>query len=97
MYRMSVGYATRLGNIQCNWVNEPCEKPNKYECEKYFNAIIRDSIVCVRANVKCYLFTQEQIECLKEQMLTVNTKMTFIVKETEDRFLIIPRRKRGMK
>jgi hypothetical protein len=89
--------ASSLGNKAYNWAGESDVRTSKADCEKYFNAIIRDSIVCVKNGIKCYLFTQEQVEELRVQMLTVKTKKTFLVKELDDRFLIIPRTKRGLK
>jgi hypothetical protein len=99
MYKiqLSASQATRLGAVSCNWLSEPCVRMTKAECDKNFNAIINDSIHCIKRGIKSYLFTQEQIVELKNRMLKIETKMTYIVKEMEDRYLIIPRRKRGMK
>jgi hypothetical protein len=95
--QLSMSQATSLGNGAFNWCGESCERISKFECEKYFNAIVRDSVKCVRQGVMCYLFTEEQIEVLRVEMLTVKTNKTFLVRELDDRFLIIPRTKRGMK
>ena len=95
--QLSMSQATSLGNSTFNWCSESCEKVTKADCEKYFNAIVRDSVACIKQGFKCYLFTEEQVEALRVEMLTVKTNKTFLVRELDDRFLIIPRTKRGMK
>jgi hypothetical protein len=95
--KVTRGYANQISAMACNWVAEPCEKANRYECEKYFYRIIKDTIACIKRGEKSYLFNEEQIAELKLQMALINTKMTFIVREIEDRYLIIPPRKIGMK
>jgi hypothetical protein len=95
---LSTSRAMRIGgSITCNWFAEANEKPTEFECNKYFKDIITDSISCIKKGIKCYLFTQEQVSVLKKEIIKVKTKNTFMVKELDDRFLIIPRAKRGLK
>ena len=66
------------------------EKESRASCEKYFKAIINDTMRALKNHEKSYLFNQEQIQVLKEKCRKERIK--FVIREIDRGIWLVVRK-----